>query len=379
MEQQRRGVPAARRRRRGRALHRRGPSPRSGFLRRDGEPRPPLPQDEAPWRDGPVGGSCAPVPRSTVALAREGDRAPRTPGIDPRNQGVRACARPGSQVEGGSGRIAKGEDPSRDDGLLPRCLRMLRNAPRGGSGLRGVRDPRPLPRGDDVSLPSLAEVEHSDWPSLQRMCETLGLNPKGRSAVVRMRVADYVRHRAHSPSWRPAREHQAALLTRLGHPDLAEHVWESTIQLEAPAPWVGLGHAQLAGGFLAEAAKSFGRAAQMGDPSAELHRAETLAAGGDYQGAVGACEAYLATHARDLRGLLMKSTFLARSGFEEEAIKVLHTAAELHPEVSLLKRTLGLALLRSGHHAAAADALLEYSIRVPTTAYLYDVGETLSL
>src|SRR5437773_8368122 len=107
-----------------------------------------------------------------------------------------------------------------------------------------MRDPGPLPGGDDVSLPSLAEVEHSDWPSLQRMCETLGLNPRGRSAVVRMRVADYVRHRAHSPSWRPAREHQAALLTRLGHPDLAEHVWESTIQLEAPAPWVGLGRSE---------------------------------------------------------------------------------------------------------------------------------------
>src|SRR5438034_746474 len=136
-----------------------------------------------------------------------------------------------------------------------------------------MRDSRPLPGGDDVSLPSLAEVEHSDWPSLQRMCETLGLNPRGRSAVVRMRVADYVRHRAHPPSWRPAREHQAALLTRLGHPDLAERVWESTIQLEAPAPWVGLGHAQLAGGFLAEAAKCFGRAAQMGGPSGELQRA----------------------------------------------------------------------------------------------------------
>src|SRR5439155_402718 len=168
---------------------------------------------------------------------------------------------------------------------------MLRDAPRGGSGLRGMRDSRPLPGGDDVSLPAVAEVEHSDWPSLQRTCETLGLNPRGRSAVVRMRVADYVRHRAHPPSWRPAREHQAALLTRLGHPDLAEHVWESTIQLEAPAPWVGLGQAQLAGGFLAEAAKSFARAAQMGDPSGELHRAETLAAGGDHQGAAGAREA----------------------------------------------------------------------------------------
>src|SRR5207237_395485 len=111
-----------------------GPPARSGFLRRDGEPRPPLPQDEAPWRDGPVGGSCAPVPRSTVALAREGDRAPRTPGIDPCNQGVRACARPGSEVEGGSCRIAESEDPPRDDGFLPRGLRMLRNAPGGDPG-----------------------------------------------------------------------------------------------------------------------------------------------------------------------------------------------------------------------------------------------------
>src|SRR5256885_16057106 len=99
-------------------------------------------------------------------------------------------------------------------------------------------------------MPSLAEVEHSDWPSLQRMCETLGLNPKGRSAIVRMRVADYVRHRAHPPSWRPAREHQAALLTRLGHPDLPESVCESTIQLEGPAPWRGLGPPQHAAPLL---------------------------------------------------------------------------------------------------------------------------------
>src|SRR5256884_9556878 len=146
------------------------------------------------------------------------------------------------------------------------------------------------------------------------MCETLGLNPKGRSAVVRMRVADYVRHRAHPPSWRPAREHQAALLTGLGHPDLAERVWESTIQLEAPAPWVGLGHAQLAGGFLVEAAKSFGRAAQMGDPSGKLHRAETLAAGGGSPRAGRAGEGYLATDAPDPIGGPQETTLLGPSG-----------------------------------------------------------------
>src|SRR5437899_10460393 len=112
-----------------------------------------------------------------------------------------------------------------------------------------MRDSRPLPGGDDVSLPSLAEVEHSDWPALQRMCETLGLTPKGRSAIVRMRVADYVRHRAHPPSWRPAREHQAAILTRRVHPAPAERVCECTIQLEAPALGAGLRYAQLACGL----------------------------------------------------------------------------------------------------------------------------------
>jgi tetratricopeptide (TPR) repeat protein len=216
-----------------------------------------------------------------------------------------------------------------------------------------------------MSVPSLAEVEHADWPSLQRMAEALGLNPRGRSAVVRMRVADHVRQRVQAPSWRPAREHQAALLTRLGHPDLAERVWESTIQLDAPAPWVGLAEAQLAGGSLSESMKSLKRAVQMGDPSAELHRAEVLAADGDLVGAVAACDAFLTTHPSDLRALFMKSAFLARGGFDEEATKVLRTAADLHPEIHGLVRTLGFALLRSGHYAAAAEILEEAISRDP--------------
>ena len=208
-----------------------------------------------------------------------------------------------------------------------------------------------------MSLPSLAEVEHADWTSLQRMCENLGLNPKGRSAVVRMRVADFVRRRGQPPTWRPAKAHQAALLTRIGHPDLAERLWESTMQLDAPGPWAGLGHAQLAGGFLAEAAKSFSRAAQMGEPGAELHRAEVLAAGGNFAGAAAACDVHLASQPRDLRGILMKVSFLTRAGFEDEAAKVLRSAIDLHPEAPELARSLGLALLRSDHHEAAADAL----------------------
>ena len=31
-----------------------------------------------------------------------------------------------------------------------------------------MRDLHSVPRGDAVSLPSLAEVEHADWPSLLR-------------------------------------------------------------------------------------------------------------------------------------------------------------------------------------------------------------------
>ena len=220
-----------------------------------------------------------------------------------------------------------------------------------------MRNPDALPGGDAVSLPPLAEIEHADWPSLQRMCETLGLNPKGRSAIVRMRVMDHVRRRVRVEPWRAGRAHVAALLTHLGFPEAAETAWESTVRLDAPAPWLGLGHAELAGGRLAEAAKAFTRAAQMGDSSAELHKAEALVAGGDYAGAVQACDTYLATHPRDLRALATKASFLERAGFGDEAIKVIESAVSLHPEFSAFAQTLGIARLRSGHYAAAADSL----------------------
>src|SRR3989441_9548285 len=170
-----------------------------------------------------------------------------------------------------------------------------------------MRDSSAMPRGDAVSAPSAAEVGHADWPTLQRMCESLGLNPKGRSGVVRMRVLDHVRRRTRPESWRAGRDHMAALLTRLGFPNLSEDLWESTIRLDVPAPWVGLGQAQGAGGFLSEAAKSFDRAIQMGDTSALLNRAEGLGAGGDYAQAIATCEPYLASHPTDLRALAMKS------------------------------------------------------------------------
>src|SRR5437879_7866311 len=124
---------------------------------------------------------------------------------------------------------------------------MLWDAPRGRSGLRGMRYSAARPLGDTVRVPSAAEVEHAHWPALQRMCQSLGLNPKGRSGVVRMRVLDHVRRRAHPEAWRAGRDHMAALLTRLGFPNLSEDLWESTIRLARPDPWVGPGPGARAG------------------------------------------------------------------------------------------------------------------------------------
>src|SRR2546430_10849591 len=233
---------------------------------------------------------------------------------------------------------------------------MLWDAPRRRSRLRGMRDSSAMPRGDAVSVPSAAEVEHADWPTLQRMCESLGLNPKGRSGVVRMRVLDHVRRRTRPESWRAGRGHMAALLTRLGFPNLSEDLWESTIRLDVPAPWVGLGQAQVAGGFLSEAAKSFDRAAQMGDRLALLHRAEALGAGGDYDRAIAACESYLAGRPRNLRALGMKADFLARSGFKEEAARVLLAAGDSHPEAPFLRSAAGTSFLKAGRPEVALEA-----------------------
>ncbi len=210
-----------------------------------------------------------------------------------------------------------------------------------------------------MSLPSLAEVEHADWPTLERMCAELGLNPKGRSSVVRMRVFDHVRRRVRPESWRPGAPQQAAFLTRLGHPDVAERLWESAIQLDEPSPWIGLGRAHLGAGDLREAAKAFDRAVQMGDAAANLHRAESLAAAGDYEGAVRACDAYLAARPRELRGLLLKANFLARGGWSSEAAVVMRDAFESHPDAREMWRGLGTLLLRAGRFEAASEAYHE--------------------
>ena len=210
-----------------------------------------------------------------------------------------------------------------------------------------------------MSLPSIAEVEGADWPSLRRICADLGLNPKGRSEVVRMRVLDHLRRRVRAETWRPEVQHEAALLTRLGHPDSAIRLWESTIQLDEPAPWVGLGGAQLGAGDLTQASKDFDRAIEMGDAAANLHKAESLAASGNFEGAVRACDAYLAARPRDLRGLTLKAVFLARGGWTDEAATVMRDAFESHPDLRELWRGLGTLLLRARRYEPAAEAYRE--------------------
>lgn len=210
-----------------------------------------------------------------------------------------------------------------------------------------------------MSLPSLAEVEHADWRALERICGDLGLNPKGRSEVVRMRVVDHLRRRVRPEAWRPGTQHQAALLTRLGHPDAAIRLWESALHLDEPMPWVGLGAAQLGAGDLTEAAKGFDRATQMGDAIANLHRAESLAASGNYESAARACDAYLASRPRDLRGLLLKAVFLARGGWTDEAATVMRDAFESHPELVEMWRGLGTLLLKGHRFEPAAEAYRE--------------------
>lgn len=210
-----------------------------------------------------------------------------------------------------------------------------------------------------MSLPSMAEVEHADWTGLKRMCTSLGLNPKGRSAVVRMRVLDHVRRRVRPEAWRPGPESSAALLTRLGFPNEAARMWESTIQLDAPAPWIGLGRSSLLAGDLQEAVKSFDRAAQMGYAVAHLHRAEALAAGGDVEGAAQACDAFLQARPGELRGLLLKASYLAHGGWTDEAAAIHRLAFDAHPHATGLWRGLGTILLRGTRAEPAAEAFRE--------------------
>ncbi len=171
-----------------------------------------------------------------------------------------------------------------------------------------------------MTLPGAAEIEHADWPALKEHAFALGLNPKGRSGMVRQRILDHLRTSGREVVWRAGRAEQAALLTRLGSPDVAIRLWESTIRLDSPAPWVGLGTAYEKAGRLEEAVKCFDRAIQMGDDAARLHKAHALARGGATDVALAELDVAIAARPNDVRAWAQRAAILESIGRSDEVI-----------------------------------------------------------
>ncbi len=215
-------------------------------------------------------------------------------------------------------------------------------------------------------IPSAVEVEHADWATLKAYCDALGLNPKGRSAVVRQRVLDHVAARAPAATWRAGVQEIAAFLTRVGHPDEAARLWESTLSLDTPAPWVGLGGAYLRAGELEKAAKAFDRAAQMGDSSAAMHRTEVLAAGGKLDLAIEEAARYRDAHPGDPRGLALMVSLLSRAGRHEQVAQLLQRSVGERPDARPLRSGLGWALLRMSRFEEAVEAYRVYLDAAPS-------------
>jgi len=204
-----------------------------------------------------------------------------------------------------------------------------------------------------VGTPSPAEVEHADWPALKAFAADLGLNPKGRSAIVRQRVLDRLRAQGKPPEWRAGRGEQAALLTRLGSAGAAVKLWESTITLETPAPWVGLGTAYLRSGATEEAMKSFDRAVLMGDRAARFHRAHALLQAGEGDRALAELEEAIAARPEDVRAWALRASFA-------DATRRLDERMASHARLAELGRGhLGLAraLMKAGRFEEAEKAL----------------------
>ena len=253
--------------------------------------------------------------------------------------------------------------------------------------MRGVRDRGAVHGGDEVTLPSAAEVEHAEWPALKAFATELGLNPKGRSGLVRQRVLDHLRIQPAGPEWRAGKAEQAALLTRIGPADLAASLWESTISLDAPAPWVGLGTAYLKANRTEEAIKCYDRAIGMGDSGARLHKAHALLRAGRSDAALmevdrvlernpgnvrawamraviseasGDSDEVLAAHgkiAESGRGSLGLAKMLMRAGRWEDALKALDPHLSAHPEDALGWNQRGVALVKRGEWRGAVGAL----------------------
>jgi Flp pilus assembly protein TadD len=219
-----------------------------------------------------------------------------------------------------------------------------------------------------VTLPNAAEVEHADWPALKTFAAELGLNPKGRSGLVRQRVLDHLRTAPRGPEWRAGKSEQAALLTRIGASDAAASLWESTITLDAPAPWVGLGTAYAKAGRFEEALKCYDRAIGMGDAGARLHKAQALMRAGRSDAAVAEIQTALGGNPENVRAWAMRAVIAEADGDAERV-------HESHATIAGLGRArLGLAkfLMRAGRFDEAETALAKHLTDHPDDAVAWN-------
>src|SRR2546422_4331151 len=361
MEQQGGRPPAPREGRRRPRRVRAGDPPGPRLLRRIREPRVRVAAEGEARPCGDRGRPRPEDPGAAVALDREGAQPPRPPGVLPRRAVLRAGARPRPEAEGGPRVPREGEGAPRARGPVPRRVRVLRHVRGGGRGMRGVRNPGPVRGGDEVTLPSAAEVEHADWPALKAFAADLGLNPKGRSGIVRQRVLDHVRTRTGGPSWRAGKAEQAALLTRIGPADLAANLWESTITLDAPAPWVGLGTAYLKAQRIEEALKCYDRAISMGDAGARLHKAQALMRAGRSDAAIAEIDEALVGSPGNVRAWAMRAALAEAGGDSEVTVSAHRQIADLgHGRLGLAK-----ILMRAGEFMEAEKALSAHLAKHP--------------
>src|SRR5439155_6994671 len=337
-------------------LVRAGEPPRPEPLRRPREPgvRVAAAGEARPRRDrrGP-----RPLPEAAaVAVDPEGAQPPRAPRVLSRRALLRAGPRARPEAETGPRRIAEGKGTPEAGGPVPRPIRVLRHVRGRGSRVRGMRDPGPVRRGDPVTLPSAAEVEHADWPSLKTYATELGLNPKGRSGLVRQRVLDHLRTQPRGPEWRAGKAEQAALLTRIGSAELAASLWESTISLDAPAPWVGLGTAYAKAGRIEEALKCYDRAIGMGDAGARLHKANALMRAGRSDAAAAEVETTLAANPGNVRAWAVRAV-IAEAGGDPQRI---HDSHAKIAELGGARLGLAKMLMRAGRYEEADRALADH-------------------
>lgn len=211
-----------------------------------------------------------------------------------------------------------------------------------------------------MSLPGAGEVEHAEWPALKGFATALGLNPKGRSAIVRQRILDHLRTARDEVEWRPGKAEQAVLLTRLGFADVAVKLWEATISLDSPAPWVGLGTAYARAGMLEEAVKCFDRAIQMGDAEARLHKGHVLIRGGAPDLALAEIDRSLADRPSDTRAWAHRAALMETMGRWDEAIAAHARIADLTNNRFGLSRALMKALRFEEAEAGLASHLKDH-------------------